>query len=84
MLNKKAQISETITWVVATIIIIVILIVFIYLSSLLAEMKSINIGDLKKSTEEESDWIGIKTSIAYSIRDDNKTIIENWIKNESK
>ena len=37
--NKKAQIGETITWVVATIIIIAILILSIYVASLLSNTK---------------------------------------------
>ena len=38
---KKAQIGETMTWIIATIVIIVILISSIYISSLLGEAKSI-------------------------------------------
>ncbi len=41
MLNKKAQIGDTLTWVVATIIIFVILFFFIFGSSILGKTKDV-------------------------------------------
>jgi hypothetical protein len=40
-INKKGQISDTVTWVVATIIILVVLIFFLVGASLLADTKNI-------------------------------------------
>ena len=39
--NKKGQVGETMTWIVATLIIIVVLTISIYVSSVLGEAKSI-------------------------------------------
>jgi len=40
MLNsKKAQVGETVTWIVATIVLIAILLIFIFASSILAKSK---------------------------------------------
>lgn len=69
MYNKKGQVGETITWIVATVAIVVILMFFIFGSSLLGGTKSIlkyrpnlisnsvSMGDnilLKKSVETAS------------------------------
>ena len=79
MLNKQGQIGETITWIVATIIIIVTLVIFIYVSSVLVEIKKIKVPDLKIVSEEEVNWIEMKTSFAYLINEENKEIIDEWI-----
>lgn len=41
MFNKKAQVADTVTWIIATIIILVILFLFILGSSLFSETKKI-------------------------------------------
>ena len=87
MLNKDkyAQISSTLTWIIATIIIIVLLVVFIYASALLAKTKVINkLPDLKTHAEKEIDWIALKTSIAYLNKCDNKDKINEWIGKENE
>lgn len=45
MLSKRGQIAETMTWVVATLIIIVLLSISIYASTFLAKTKIIHYGD---------------------------------------
>ncbi len=82
MSSKKAQISETMVWVVATLIIIVVLIVFIFISSSFAKAKNLTIRDLKLSSEgEDVDLLETKTEIAYGlVSEENKKIIENWRK----
>ena len=82
MLNKKAQISETMVWIVATLIIIVILIVFIFISSSFAKVKNLTIKDLKLSSEgEDVNLFETKTEIAYGLASENdKKIIDNWRK----
>jgi hypothetical protein len=78
MRNKKAQLGETMTWIVATIIIVVILTIFIYSSSILAKVKIINFPDLKVDSAENV-WIETKTFLAFEFKDENQEIIENWI-----
>lgn len=87
MHNKKAQIGETTTWVVATIIILVILGIFIGLSSQLAKIKSLELKKIffkiKPSGFEDLKTINNKNSLAYSLNSNNKNKIEEWL-NEAK
>ena len=72
MKNKKAQVGETVTWIIATVAIVIILMFFIFASSLLGSTKGITkyrtslfssstyMGDnilLKKSVEQYTDFI---------------------------
>jgi len=67
--NKNAQIGETMTWVIATIIIIAVLIISIYASSLLANTrKTLSYQKEKK----ESDLLMEKSLFAYFLADDTK------------
>lgn len=86
MLNKKAQISEIMTWVIATIVILVILIVFIYASSLLAQKtKTVEAKDLKIDFEKSVDLLETKTSIAYSFASElERNIIVKWGEDNEK
>lgn len=83
MINKKAQVGESITWVVATIIVVVLLIIFIYASILLSKTKSLKF-DIKANSEDSFDWINSKTQIAYSINNNNQNKIEGWISQNKK
>jgi len=84
MLNyKKGQVGESITWIVATLILIAILLVFIYLSITLSKTKSLNVS-LKADSEDSVNWINSKTEMAYSINANNKNKIEEWISLEGK
>ncbi len=81
--NKRAQTAETMTWVVATIIIIVLLIAFIYISSLIAGAKgierfakSIKINDKTVSV----DWVEEKSEIALDKNNQNENQVRNWVK----
>ncbi len=80
MLNKKAQVSEIMSWVIATIIIISILLLFVYASSLLAQKtKIVKVKSLKIDSEQEVDLIATKNLIAYSSASGSeKKIIEEW------
>lgn len=84
MLNKKAQVSEIMTWVVATIIILTILIVFIYASSLFAQKsKIVDAKNLKIDIGEEGDLLETKNLIAYSSASESeKNLIERWGKED--
>lgn len=79
--NKKAQVGETITWIIATVVLIVILIVFIFISAALSKTKFLNVN-IKANLEDKTDWIDMKTEIAYSINSENKNRIELWISKE--
>jgi len=84
--NNKAQVSDIMTWVVATIIIILILVVFIYASSLLAQKtKIIKIKEMKLEIPgEEINWLNSKTSFAYlKSSEEQRQIIDKW-KEENK
>lgn len=77
--NKKAQIGETMTWVIATIIIIAILVFSIYASSLLAKTKK----TIFYKDKRESDLIMEKSLFAYfSLDDEGKTLIYNRLKQQ--
>lgn len=79
--NKRAQLGETMTWVIATIIVVVTLIVFIYVSSLLKGIRDVKIPDLKLDSNSDVNWIQSKISFAHSLDEDkNKEFIDNWIK----
>jgi len=78
--NNKGQVSETMTWVVASIIIIFLMVSTIYVSSLLGKNKSVDWDILDKAKEDF--WVGQKTSFALEINDNNKDKILDWA-NES-
>ncbi len=68
MRNKKAQIGETMTWVIATIIIIVILISSIFITSVLGVTSS---HKQYKSIGTEPDLIPVKSLTSYLLTKDN-------------
>ena len=76
--SKKAQVGETVTWIVATIVLIAILLIFIFASSILAKSKSLKVN-LKANSEEDVSWIDSKTKMAYSLNNANKNKIIAWI-----
>jgi hypothetical protein len=87
MLNKKAQIGESTTWIVATIIIIVMLLVFFYASNALAiKSLSVKIKQLKIFTgfAEDSNLLVVKSSIAYLRTPGGvkRDAVENWLDNQ--
>lgn len=83
--NKKAQIGETMTWVIATIIIVVIMSIFIYTSTLLAKTKSVNLPDSKIWEEKETDLISMKISFAYKKTPlEKRGIVDKWLEKENE
>ena len=86
MLNsRKAQVGETMTWVVATVIIIVLLIVFIWISYSLAKSRGVidfaqNVIDL--DGEVEVNWVHAKTDFAFGVDSTNRGKINDWIEDE--
>jgi len=83
MINKKAQVGESITWIISTIVIIAILFIFIYLSVALAKTKSLEVK-VKEGSGDSADWITSKTQLAYSINPNNKNKIQAWISQAGK
>ncbi len=88
MLNKKltkGQVGDTVTWLVATLIIIFILGIFIFISNGLAKANQIS-SSLKEffsgsKDAAKADWFSVKTNLAFSKNSENKDKITEWIKN---
>lgn len=85
MLNKKAQLSDVMTWIIATIAIIAILIIFVYASTILAQKtKVIKIKSLTLDLDKEVDLLETKTSLAYlSASSEQKNIIDNYLEGKN-
>ena len=81
MRNKKAQVGESVTWIIATIVIIATLLIFIYISVALSKTKSL---DVKLKEDSGGDWITAKTQMAYSISIANRNRIQEWISQEGE
>jgi hypothetical protein len=89
-INRRGQIAETVTWFVATIIVIVTLVVFIFISTSLAKTKnasvsgvSVKVGDfLTYSGVGELSRAETKTLFAISMNEKNKEVINGWINEE--
>lgn len=76
MRNKRAQVSDTVAWVVATVVIVVLLIVFIFISSMLASTRIVK-GEYRdslfaKAISDKSD-LGLTKSLItyYTMKDDS-------------
>lgn len=80
-LGRKAQVGETMSWIIATLIIIGILIIFIYISVLMANVKKINLSDLQSDSKQEVNLLSEKTSFAYKLTNNkDKALIDNLLK----
>ena len=74
--SRSAQVGETVTWIIATLIIIGILILFIFISSLMSKIKAIRVGNLETDIKI-TNLLTEKTSFAYQLTNyKNKEIIE--------
>ncbi len=73
--NKRAQIGETMTWIVATIIIIVILIFSIFIVSLSKKNRSFELKGY-------NDLLVTKSFMGYLLSDDGKGVVFEQIKNK--
>lgn len=76
--NKRAEIGESITWVVATVIILVVLTIFIFASNVLGKFQTISVSSGEKTLNSDN-YLEIKTQKAFSINGNNKEIINKWI-----
>ena len=77
--NKKAQVSDALTWVVATLVIVFLIVSSIYISSLMGKSKSVEKQKISIPEENPINWISEKTEFAYGINENNKNKIEVWI-----
>jgi len=81
--NKKGQVGETLTWIVATLIIISVLFIFIYASIAMAKVKSVGSGEIKSKAQEtigkEVDWIETKNEMAFARDSSDRVRIERWL-----
>ena len=83
--NSKGQTGETITWVIATIVIIGILILFIYGSTLMGKAKNIVGGEVNAGLSAKSLVLAEKTSLAHQIaQNKDKGVIDSIIKEYDK
>jgi len=79
-IEKEAQIGETVSWIIATLIIIGILIIFILVSSLLSNSKIVRVGNVETDLKK-TNLLTEKTSFAHQLTNyKNKDIIENVLK----
>lgn len=77
-LNKKGQVGETVTWVVATLIIVIVLVSFIYASSVLSKVKILT--SLSFESELEGNWMEKKMFFSENLSGNkNKEKIMLWI-----
>jgi hypothetical protein len=65
--SKKAQTGETISWVIATLVIIVILILFVYTSTIMAKIKVVNFKEVSSDLSGESKVLEEKNIISHII-----------------
>lgn len=78
MNNKRAQVSETMTWIVATVIILIILLVSVYLASLVGQSKAFPV-------KNQVDLFAHKSLTAYLLTKDSQgTSIYNQISTEEQ
>lgn len=84
MIKNKGQVGETLTWIVATIIIIIMIIFFIFGASLLGETKKI--GEYRSSLTSSSTFEGsapflMKSLFTYALMSSttNRLIIDRTL-----
>ena len=75
MLNKRADIGETITWIIATIVVVIILLLSFYASGLVAKYKKLSAPEGKIYIENQnqhelfsSNLFKSKTDMALKIK----------------
>jgi hypothetical protein len=83
--HKRGQTGETITWVIATLVIIGILILFIYISTVMGKAKTITGGEANAELPAKSLVLSEKTSLAHQIAENkHKEVIDSIIKEYDK
>lgn len=77
--NKKAQISDTMVWVVATIVIVFLITASVFLTTLLGKTKVLDKTEVYSTIGDSSAWVSEKTDLALNRNDANKEKINLWI-----
>lgn len=78
--TKRGQVSDTMTWIVATLLIILILVFFVYISFTLAKAKSIERVVFRfGGVTQDADWIQQKTVFAFGVNSANREAIQEWV-----
>ena len=81
--NKSGQVGETLTWIVATLIIIFILMTSIYFAVVLGKAKNLETEEKEISFSEEFNLLNLETSSAHLLSGNkNQEKINLWIENE--
>ena len=83
--NKKAEVGLTMTWIIATIIIVISISFFIFFADLLAKETDVKATFYELTGIEDFDfsgWVKEKTILAFSLNTNNDEIIDPWIKGE--
>lgn len=81
--SKKAQTGETISWIIATLVIVVILILFVYASTIMAKIKVVNFKEVSSDLSGESKVLEEKNIISHIILNNkDKESIEVILQNE--
>jgi hypothetical protein len=80
---KKGQVGETISWLIATLVIIGVLLLFIWISVMMSKVKVIAVGDLRTDSGKESVILTMKTSLANQLNNENKEVIDNILKEDA-
>ena len=69
------------SWIIATIIILVVLLIFIYISSLLAQKTKVIKAESLQISDTGYDFLNAKTNLTYDASSEqNKMIIDDWRK----
>ena len=79
--NKKAVVGETLTWIIATLIVIIILAFSIFVTSLLVKSQGFG-GDRGFSTYNQNDLLVTKSLTGYLLTEDNGEKVFEQIKAE--
>jgi hypothetical protein len=85
LIHKRAQVGETVSWVIATVVIIAILIFFIYVSILISKTKAIGLSNLQSDISGKPASLMQKTSFGYQLSENkNKELIDSILDKENK
>lgn len=85
-LNKKGQstIGETLTWFIATVIIVVVILVFVWISFLMSKVKAVNIGDVTTDLGKNSEQLTMKTTLAEQLGSNvNRQEVDSILKEQN-
>lgn len=83
LFSKKGQVGQTVSWIIATVVIIVILIAFIYISVLVSKTKAIGLLGMQSDVAEKPELLIQKTSFSHQLAGDKDKELIDTILNEA-